>query len=310
MAGILALAKYGVLVGVLSIGALLPSAKVEPTAKVRVGAQSGLVVSAAGSIWTTDFALGRVVRVDPAKNSVTKRIALPGRPFGMAYGAGSVWVADRSANVLARINPRTNRVVKRISSASAPTASASEPAASGRRARRTALSGGSTRRRTASSPRSRWGRRRTASSTPSARSGSRTSARGTVVRIDPKTNRVTKRVAVAKADWITPSADALWVSTRRGRSCASIQRSGRREDRRRRESARVGMGRRGAVGAEPGRWHDLGDRSGKERDPGYSRGGEVGDCRLRRRRATPGSPTRTTGSFGAWIQRGRNELSS
>ena len=115
MAGILALAKYGVLLGALSIAAVVPSAQIQPTARVKIGTQSGLVLSAAGSIWTTDFALGRVVRVDPAKNSVTKRIALPGRPFGMAYGAGSLWVADRSANVLARINPRTNRVVKRIS---------------------------------------------------------------------------------------------------------------------------------------------------------------------------------------------------
>jgi DNA-binding beta-propeller fold protein YncE len=41
--------------------------------------------------------------------------------------------------------------------------------------------------------------------------------RGGVVRIDPKTNRVTKRIKVAKADWITPSLDALWVSSEAGK---------------------------------------------------------------------------------------------
>jgi len=40
--------------------------------------------------------------------------------------------------------------------------------------------------------------------------------RGAVVRINPRTNRVTKRIRVAKADWITPSADALWISSERG----------------------------------------------------------------------------------------------
>jgi virginiamycin B lyase len=41
--------------------------------------------------------------------------------------------------------------------------------------------------------------------------------RGAVVRIDPNTNRVTKRIKVAKADWITPSPDALWVSSEAGK---------------------------------------------------------------------------------------------
>jgi YVTN family beta-propeller protein len=40
--------------------------------------------------------------------------------------------------------------------------------------------------------------------------------RGAVVRINPRTNRVTKRIKVAKADWITPSSDALWVSSETG----------------------------------------------------------------------------------------------
>src|SRR5438874_8259100 len=37
-----------------------------PIARVQVGAQSGMVLSAAGSVWTSDFALGGIVRIDPA----------------------------------------------------------------------------------------------------------------------------------------------------------------------------------------------------------------------------------------------------
>jgi virginiamycin B lyase len=39
---------------------------------------------------------------------------------------------------------------------------------------------------------------------------------GTLFRINVKTNRVTKKINVAKADWITPSSDALWISSEAG----------------------------------------------------------------------------------------------
>jgi YVTN family beta-propeller protein len=38
-------------------------------------------------------------------------------------------------------------------------------------------------------------------------------AGGHVLKVDVRRNRVVSRFAVPKADWITPSADALWVST-------------------------------------------------------------------------------------------------
>jgi len=93
-------------------GAAAPRA--EPVAKIHVGLEAGLVLPAAGSIWTSDLVFSRVVRIDPNTNAVTRRIAFGSRPFGLAYGAGSVWVSERSAGRLARINPRTNRIVKKI----------------------------------------------------------------------------------------------------------------------------------------------------------------------------------------------------
>jgi streptogramin lyase len=112
--------KYGVAVGALTLAlavgttAVSAATRVKPIATIRVGSQSGMVLSAAGSIWSSDLLLARVVRIDPLTNAVVRRIPFAARPFGIAYGAGSVWIADRSVNVLGRIDPRTNRVVEKI----------------------------------------------------------------------------------------------------------------------------------------------------------------------------------------------------
>jgi YVTN family beta-propeller protein len=42
-------------------------------------------------------------------------------------------------------------------------------------------------------------------------------ARGTVTRVNPRTGRVTARIKIPKADWITPGSGALWVSSERNR---------------------------------------------------------------------------------------------
>src|SRR6187397_2018649 len=85
------------------------SAAPEPVVKVRVGISSGLDLSAAGSVWTTDLISPRVIRIDPATNAVTRRITVGQRPFGLAYGAKSLSVSDRNVNRLTRINPRTGK---------------------------------------------------------------------------------------------------------------------------------------------------------------------------------------------------------
>ena len=40
--------------------------------------------------------------------------------------------------------------------------------------------------------------------------------RGMLVRVDPRNNRITARIPVDQADWITASPDALWVSSESG----------------------------------------------------------------------------------------------
>src|SRR3954447_17145816 len=86
----------------------------EPVAKVRVGISSGLVLSAAGSVWTSDLISPRVVRIDPAANLIARRVTVGQRPFGLAYGAKSIWVSDRNLARLTRINPRSGKVQARV----------------------------------------------------------------------------------------------------------------------------------------------------------------------------------------------------
>jgi YVTN family beta-propeller protein len=218
----LAGSKYAIAVGALSVGVAVgttvasAATRVKPIATVRVGSQSGMVLFAAGSIWSSDLLLARVVRIDPATNSVARRIPFAARPFGIAFGAGSVWVADRSVNVLGRIDPRRNKVVKKIrigySSYGVAFGAGSVWV--------TSEADGTVRR--ISPKKNRVVAKVKVGTTPNGvvyAFGSIWVAdlgRGAVVRINPRTNRVTKRIKVAKADWITPSPDALWVSSEGG----------------------------------------------------------------------------------------------
>jgi len=214
--------KYGVAAGALLLGAVVgttvasAATRVKPIATVRVGSQSGMVLSAAGSVWSSDLLLARVVRIDPATNAVVRRIQFAAKPFGVAYGAGSVWVADRSVNVLGRINPRTDKVVKKITIGY----SSYGVAFGAGSVWVTSEADGTVRR--IGPKKNRVVARIKVGTTPNGvvcAFGSIWVAdlgRGAVVRINPRTNRVTKRIRVAKADWITPSADALWISSERG----------------------------------------------------------------------------------------------
>ena len=54
---------------------------------------------------------GRVIRIDPATNTVAAEIRVPVSEFGnIALGGGSVWVTDASHNSLLRLDPKTKKV--------------------------------------------------------------------------------------------------------------------------------------------------------------------------------------------------------
>jgi virginiamycin B lyase len=185
--------------------------------KLHVGSLTGILVSAYGSLWTTDLALDRLVRIDPKALRVTGTVGLGARPYGLAAGAGSIWVASQDTDTLARVNPASLKVTKRIrvgGRAFAATFGAGSVWVS--------LEGDGvvTRVDPASN---RVVARIYGFEDPNGLVYSGGAlwvsdlGLGRVFRVEPATNRVTAHIPVPAADWITPADGALWVSSERDR---------------------------------------------------------------------------------------------
>lgn len=188
-----------------------------PPTTIKTGASTGILLSAYGSVWTTDLVLNRLVRIDPGNARVSGKLRLGQRPYGLAAGAGSIWVASQSTETLARVNPRTLKVTKRIRVGFQAFA-----AAFGARSVWVSLEGDGTVVRI--DPRhNRVVARIRGFERPNGLVYANRAlwvsdlSRGRVMRINPRTNRITARIRVPAADWITPGAGALWVSSERNR---------------------------------------------------------------------------------------------
>jgi len=184
---------------------------------IPIGTRGGILVSAYGSVWTTDLTENKLIRIDPHAASVTGKRGLGVRPYGLAAGAGSIWVASQSLDTLARVNPQTLAVMKRIrvgyqafaaaygagsvwvSIESEGTVVRIDPRTNKVVAR---IHGFSDPNGLVYAYNALW---------------VSDLAAGRVVRIAPGTNRVTNRITIPKADWITPGAGALWVSSEKNR---------------------------------------------------------------------------------------------
>ena len=114
---------------------------------------------------------------EPQTLRITKRIRVGFQAFSAAFGARSVWVSLESDGTVARVDPRRNKVVARIRGFTDPNG-------------------------LVYAYRAVW---------------VSDLAAGRVVRVDPRTNRITARIKIPKADWITPGAGALWVSSEKNR---------------------------------------------------------------------------------------------
>jgi virginiamycin B lyase len=186
-------------------------------AKIPIGARGGVLVSAYGSIWTTDLTLDRLVRIDPKAARVTARRAVGLGPYGLAAGAGSLWVASRNGNTIARVNPGSLKVVKRIGIGYSSFAAAFGAGS-------VWVSVESTSQILRVDPnRNRVVKRIKGALQPNGlvyaygAVWASDLGRGQVLRINPRTNRVTARIKVPAADWVTPGGGALWVSSERNR---------------------------------------------------------------------------------------------
>jgi YVTN family beta-propeller protein len=164
-------------------------------------------VFGAGSLWAVDG--GYVTRLDPATGKIlaTIRVGSQGTAgyeatSDIAFGEGAVW-AIGSADVV-RIDPATNGIVATIPISQNPTGTPPNP---------TALAVGEG---------SLWVASRAVSFTSSTLHRPN-ALRGTVFRIDPKTNSIAATVRVGADPFgIAVGEGAVWVSNRRGFSITRI----------------------------------------------------------------------------------------
>lgn len=86
----------------------------QPIARIPTGAGPCGVASGFGSVWVAVYDTGELVRIDPRRNRVTKRIRLAKGICPIAVGKQSLWVASDRANLLYRVDPRRGRITKRV----------------------------------------------------------------------------------------------------------------------------------------------------------------------------------------------------
>ena len=192
------------------------SARAEP-AKIPIGITGGILLSAYGSVWTTDLTLARLIRIDPQAAKVSGKVGLGARPYGLAAGAGSIWVASQSTDTVARVNPKTLKVAKRIHVGFQAFA-----AAFGAGSVWVSLESNGTVVRI-NPRRNKVVARIHGFADPNGLVYAYHAiwisdlAKARIVRVNPRPNRITAKIRVPKADWITPADGALWVSSERNR---------------------------------------------------------------------------------------------
>jgi peptide/nickel transport system substrate-binding protein len=107
-------------VGVLSVATLHGG----PT--IALGGRPVAAAYGEGALWIVDAASDSLVRVDPARGTVTARILVGNLPTSVAIAPGSVWVADSGDRAVSRVDPHTNTVLATITVGNAPTAVAAD----------------------------------------------------------------------------------------------------------------------------------------------------------------------------------------
>ena len=84
-------------------------------AVIRVGERPSALAYGFGSLWVANGDDGTVMRIDPSTQRVQATIGIGGDLADLAIGYGSVWVADGNEGTLTRIDPSANGVQRTIS---------------------------------------------------------------------------------------------------------------------------------------------------------------------------------------------------
>jgi DNA-binding beta-propeller fold protein YncE len=179
-----------------------PAGKI--VASIPIASVGGIAVGG-GAVWVANMNPRTVTRIDPDTNAVVATIPLGEPDFlwgptRLAFAHGSVWALDGKSSSVLRIDPQTNRVAASIplgSPTQGSTASVGIVATSD-----------------AVWVANRWG----TTETPD----------GSVVRIDPQSNKIVARLAVGSSPEdsgptaITAGSGAIWVGVPSTRSVVRI----------------------------------------------------------------------------------------
>jgi streptogramin lyase len=78
-------------------------------ARIQTGASPGGAVSAFGSVWVASDGAGTLVRIDPGTNRVTREVQLRPGLFSVAAGFGAVWTVNYKRDSLTRVDPASGK---------------------------------------------------------------------------------------------------------------------------------------------------------------------------------------------------------
>jgi DNA-binding beta-propeller fold protein YncE len=78
-----------------------------------LGAALAGVAFGGGYVWATEPRRGLLLRIDPASDRVTERIAIGGTPGAVVYGRNRVWVADEEGAGVTAVNAVSGKVFRR-----------------------------------------------------------------------------------------------------------------------------------------------------------------------------------------------------
>jgi DNA-binding SARP family transcriptional activator len=145
-----------------------------------------------GAVWAMSDASSRLMKIDPMRNTIVKRIKVA-TPAAIAAGDNGVWLSNPTYNTVTRLNPRTNK--------------------------KTTIRVGPTPQGIAVSPGAVW----------VANAGLLPACQSSLSRINPATNRVVKTIPIgskgtgcAEQTNLIASRRAVWVAVTKGNSIVRI----------------------------------------------------------------------------------------
>jgi glutamine cyclotransferase len=181
-----------------------------PTLKVDAGEPTFGLASSGGSIWAGGLQSGDVLRIDAATGRVLGRSSIGARVFNLAVAPGAVWAIANLTNTAARIDARTGKVTAAVRVGNGPydiewgfgsawvsnSLDGTISRITGDKVVKTIKVGVEPNGLSAIGD-YLWVTDHTA---------------GKLLRLDPRTNRVTGTVPLSGADWVTGRRGSLYVS--------------------------------------------------------------------------------------------------